>query len=119
MGYLKNKLQDKIRKYLRRKTRVNAAVKSKHPEFRLLMNRSNLYVSAQVLDSLGNVVASTSDKWVAWTLKTERAFNAGEAFAPVLLEKGVKSIAFDRNGYLYHWRIKAFAEWLRKGGINF
>ena len=55
MSYLKNKLQEKIRKYLRRKNRVNTKIKNLHPEYRLLVERSNLYVSAQVLDAQGNV----------------------------------------------------------------
>ena len=61
MSYLKNKLQEKIRKYLRRKNKVNTKIKNLHPEYRLLVERSNLYVSAQVLDAQGNVVAVSSD----------------------------------------------------------
>ncbi|PZM87650.1 MAG: 50S ribosomal protein L18 [candidate division SR1 bacterium] len=119
MSYLKNKLQDKIRKYLRRKNRVNAKIKAQQAQYRLLVDRSNLYVTAQVLDLAGNVVASCSDKGLAGTTKTERAAAAGEAFAATLKQKGVEKIAFDRNGYLYHGRIKAFADGVRKGGIQF
>ncbi|MDO4713140.1 MAG: 50S ribosomal protein L18 [bacterium] len=119
MSYLKNKLQDKIRKYLRRKNRVNAKIKAQQPAYRLLVGRSNLYVTAQVLDLAGNVVASCSDKGLAGATKTARAAAAGEAFAVTLKEKGVEKIAFDRNGYLYHGRIKAFADGVRKGGIQF
>ena len=60
MSYLKNKLQDKIRKYLRRKNKVNSKIKSLNPDYRLLVERSNLYVKAQVLDANGNVVAVES-----------------------------------------------------------
>lgn len=119
MSYLKNKLQDKIRKYLRRKNRVNAKIKAQQAQYRLLVDRSNLYVTAQVLDLAGNVLASCSDKGLAGTTKTERAAAAGEAFAATLKQKGVEKIAFDRNGYLYHGRIKAFADGVRKGGIQF
>ena len=119
MSYLKNKLQDKIRKYLRRKNKVNSKIKSLNPDYRLLVERSNLYVKAQVLDAMGNVVAVCSDKSAAGATKTERAANAGENFAVVLKEKNVSSLTFDRNGYLYHGRIKAFADGLRKGGIQF
>ena len=62
MSYLKNKLQDKMRKYLRRKNRVNTQIKSHHPEYRLLVDKSNLYISAQVIDQKGNIVACTTDK---------------------------------------------------------
>lgn len=119
MSYLKNKLQEKIRKYLRRKNKVNSKIKSLNPDYRLLVERSNLYVKAQVLDLKGNVVAVCTDKTATGATKTERAANAGEAFATVLKEKGVSTITFDRNGYLYHGRVKAFAEGLRKGGIQF
>ena len=119
MSYLKNKLQEKIRKYLRRKNKVNTKIKNLHPEYRLLVERSNLYVSAQVLDAQGNVVEVSSDKTASGATKTQRAEAAGASFAEVLKEKGVEKIAFDRNGYLYHGRIKAFADGLRKGGIQF
>ena len=119
MSYLKNKLQDKIRKYLRRKNKVNSKIKSLNPDYRLLVERSNLYVKAQVLDANGNVVAVCTDKVATGTTKTERAASAGEAFAAVLKEKNVSSLTFDRNGFLYHGRIKAFADGLRKGGIQF
>lgn len=60
-----------------------------------------------------------SDKGATGATKSERAANAGELFAATLKEKGVEKITFDRNGYLYHGRIKAFADGLRKGGIQF
>jgi len=62
MSYLKNKLQEKLRRYMRRKHRVNETIKSQNPEFRLLVERSNLYVKAQVLGRDGKVIASTTDK---------------------------------------------------------
>jgi large subunit ribosomal protein L18 len=110
MSYLKNKLQEKLRKYLRRKHKVNSKIKVQHPEYRLLVERSNLYVKAQVFDANGAVVACISDKKASGSTKTERALNAGESFATLLKDKGVNSIVFDRNGYRYHGRIKAFAE---------
>lgn len=119
MSYLKNKLQEKISKYLRRKNKVNAKIKALNPEFRLLIQRSNLYVKAQVLGADGVVIATTTDKAASGVTKTERAAAAGEAFAAVLKEKKVGKLTFDRNGFLYHGRIKAFADGLRKGGIQF
>lgn len=119
MSYLANKLKEKIRKYLRRKNKVNSKIKNLNPDYRLLVERSNLYVKAQVLDVNGNVVAVVTDKAATGATKTERAAAAGENFATVLKGKGVEKITFDRNGYLYHGRIKAFADGLRKGGIQF
>ena len=118
MTYLKNKLLEKQRKYLRRKQRVNTQVKETNPEYRVIIARSLSHVTADVVTVEWKVVATCSDKWVSGTTKTERAENAGVAFADVLKSKNINSVAFDRNGYLYHGRVKAFAEWLRKWGIQ-
>ena len=79
MSYLKNKLQEKLRRYLRRKHKVNSSVKAQNPEYRLLIHRSNLYVKAQVIDAEGKVVAMTSDKGSNWATKTDRAMAAWES----------------------------------------
>jgi ribosomal protein L18 len=73
MSYLKNKLQEKLRRYMRRKHRVNETIKAQNPEYRLLVERSNLYVKAQVLGRDGKVIASTTDKGVLGATKSERA----------------------------------------------
>lgn len=93
---------------------------------RLLVQRSLKNLSAQLIDDQNNKVLfslSTLDKNIrqkfpcAGNIKTAQFF--GEAFAAKAKEKGINRIIFDRAGYLYHGRIKAFAEALRKGGINF
>ena len=63
-----------------------------NPEFRLLIQRSNLYVKAQVLGADGVVIATTTDKAASGATKTERAAAAGEAFAAVLKEKKVEKL---------------------------
>jgi ribosomal protein L18 len=50
MSHLANKLKGKIRKYLKRKNRVNTKIKSHKPDYRLIVNKSNLYISAQLVD---------------------------------------------------------------------
>ncbi|MDR0282437.1 MAG: 50S ribosomal protein L18 [Candidatus Peribacteria bacterium] len=114
MSYLKNKLIEKQNKYLRRKQRVNAQVKLSSPEYRVVVSRSNLYVKADLVTRDGKTLATCSDKGVSGATKTERAKNAGSAFASTLKSKGIEKAAFDRNGYLYHGRVKAFAEGLRE-----
>ena len=118
MSHLANKLKNKIRKYLKRKTRVNTKIKSHNPEHRLILNKSNLYISAQLIDSDGNVIVSINDKKSNWKTKVERAFSAGEDLWKTIVSKKIEHIAFDRNGYLYHGRIKAFAEWVRSTGVK-
>ncbi len=114
MSYLKNKLIEKQNKYLRRKQRVNAQVKLSSPEYRVVVSRSNLYIKADLIAMNGNTLATCSDKGTSGATKTERAKNAGVAFAGTLKSKGIEKAAFDRNGYLYHGRVKAFAEGLRE-----
>ena len=93
---------------------------------RLVVHRSLKNISAQVLDdTTGKVLfsLSTKDKAVkqkfpcAGNLKSAELF--GEIFAQVAKEKGASKVIFDRAGYLYHGRIKSFADALRKGGMEF
>jgi large subunit ribosomal protein L18 len=51
--------------------------------------------------------------------KTQQADKVGELVARLALEKGITQVVFDRNGYLYHGRVKALAEAARKGGLKF
>jgi large subunit ribosomal protein L18 len=53
------------------------------------------------------------------TAKVKVAEQVGKTIAAACLDKGIKKVVFDRNGYLYHGRVKAFAEGVRKGGVNF
>jgi ribosomal protein L18 len=62
MTYLKNKLLEKQRKYLRRKQRVNTQVKGTNPEYRVIITRSLMHVTANVIATDGKVVATCSDK---------------------------------------------------------
>lgn len=93
---------------------------------RLVINRSLRNISAQVVDDTKNVTLfslSTHDKEIktkfpsAGNLKAAQFF--GEVFARRAKEKGLNKVVFDRAGYLYHGRVKAFAEALRKGGLVF
>ena len=105
-------------RFMRRKLKVNTKIKSVLPEFRAIVNKSNLYVRVQVLDRSGNVLASVSDKWMDAQTKTARAELAGQKLAGLLQTKSIQKVTFDRNGHLYHGRVKAMADGLRKGGIT-
>jgi len=93
---------------------------------RLVVRRSLKNFSAQLVnDSQKKVILSLStfDKELkakfpsAGNLKTAQVF--GETFAQRSKENGISKIVFDRAGYLYHGRIKVFADALRKGGLEF
>lgn len=93
---------------------------------RLVVYRSLKNFQAQIVDDTQNKVLlslSTQNKQMrpkftsAGNVKASEAL--GEMFAKMAVEKGVSEIIFDRAGYLYHGRVKAFAEALRKGGLKF
>ncbi len=88
---------------------------------RLCVFRSNKRIYAQVIDDItGSVLASSSSlKIEEKGTKTEIATVVGNSIADLLMEKQVKSIVFDRNGYKYHGRVKALAEAIRLKGISF
>ena len=93
---------------------------------RLVVHRSLKNISAQVLDdTCAKVLFSLSTKDKALRQKFPSAGNLkssvvfGEIFAQEAREKGISKVIFDRAGYLYHGRIKSFAEALRKGGMEF
>jgi large subunit ribosomal protein L18 len=93
---------------------------------RLVIRRSLKNLTAQLVDDINHKTLfslATLDKEVkgqfpnAGNIKAAQAF--GEVFARKAKEKGIARIIFDRAGYLYHGRVKAFAEALRKGGLEF
>ncbi len=93
---------------------------------RLCLHRSLKNIQAQIVDDeTGKVLLgkSTLAKDVRSKIKTggnqKAAEVLGETFAVEAVKKGIKQVAFDRGGYLYHGRIKAFAEAARKAGLEF
>jgi large subunit ribosomal protein L18 len=93
---------------------------------RLCLHRSLNNLQAQIVDDLAGKVLlgkSTLAKDVKGKIKTGGNINAasilGEALAVEALKKGITKVAFDRGGYLYHGRVKAFAEAARRAGLEF
>ena len=88
---------------------------------RLTVFRSNKQIYAQVIDDLtGKTLAAASS--LAMTEKApkkEIASKVGDIIAQKSKEAGVVSVVFDRNGYLYHGRVKELADAARKGGLKF
>lgn len=102
-----------------RKHRINTIVKATTSRPRLIVSRSNKYIYAQIIDREGNVVASTHDHSMKAGTKSERAFQVGEAIAKAAQESKILEVVFDRNGYLFHGRVKQVAEGARSGGLKF
>lgn len=111
---------------LRRKLRVRQKVRGTEARPRLTVYRSLRHVYAQVINDItGQTIAaaSTLSKELQGKLKatgnTEAAHVVGELVAQKALERGIKKVVFDRNGFLYHGRIKKLAEAARQKGLEF
>jgi large subunit ribosomal protein L18 len=86
--------------------------------------RSNKQISVQIVDDVARktlVSASSLIKEIVGKKinKTEQAQLVGVAIAEKAKAAGIERVAFDRNGYLYHGRVKALADAARNGGLNF
>lgn len=111
----------KTEKRLKIKARVRGKISGTKESPRLTVFRSNKEIYAQVIDDVsGTTLASASSLKIEDKLsKKELATKVGEMIAQSAKEAGVERVAFDRNGYLYHGRIKELAEAARKGGLKF
>ena len=88
---------------------------------RLSLFRSNTAITAQLIDDISGktLLAISSLKGETKGTKVEIAQELGKKFGNSLKEKGFEKIVFDRNGYLYHGRVKAFADGVREAGLSF
>lgn len=106
---------------LKIKTRVRGKVTGTPECPRLSVFRSNKQIYAQVIDDVsGKTLAAASSLKLDEKLpKKEIAAKVGELIAQTAKEAGIEKVAFDRNGYLYHGRVKELADAARKGGLKF
>lgn len=113
-------INTKEQKRVRRHARVRRAIATKNPRPRLCIHRSNRYISGQVIDDeKGHTLAAASSKGLSGANFTERAHAAGKAVAEAAKAQGISEVVFDRGGYRYMGRVKAFAEGAREGGLVF
>ena len=105
----------------RRKLRIRKKISGSTERPRLTVFRSNKQIYASVVDDVTGktLVTIGSKKLAVEGNKSERAGRVGEAVAEACIGKGIKQVVFDRNGYIYHGRVKALAEGARKGGLEF
>lgn len=107
----------------KRHGRVRAKLSGTEARPRLNVFRSNKHIYAQLIDDVKGVTlvsASTLDKEVnVEGNNLEAAKQIGELIAKRAVEKGYKSVVFDRGGYLYHGRIQALADAARENGLEF
>ena len=118
----KSRADVRIKKH--RRMRNNIAGTAERP--RLVVFRSNNHMYAQIIDdTVGNtlVSASTLDKDVKAGLEktnnVDAAAAVGTAVAKKAIEKGIKTVVFDRGGYIYHGKVQALADAAREAGLEF
>jgi large subunit ribosomal protein L18 len=116
-----NILSRKLHNRAQRKNRIRSVITGTAERPRLTVTVSNLHVSAQLVDDTAHKTiasASTVGQKATGTL-TEKATSVGEAIAAQAKAAKVKKVVFDRNGKLYHGRVKALADAARKAGLEF
>ena len=87
---------------------------------RMSVFRSNKQIYVQIIDDLkGETLASASSLGMEPMPKKEQAAKVGELIAKRAQEAGITTVVFDRNGYLYHGRVKEVADAARNGGLKF
>ena len=105
---------------VRIKYRVRNKISGTAARARLCVFRSNKQIYAQVINDLeGKTLASASSLGLEAMPKIQQAEKVGELVAQKAIEAGITSVVFDRNGYLYHGRVKSLADAARKGGLKF
>ena len=117
---IKNK---KVYRRVRIKQRIRKTISGTHERPRMTVFRSNKQIYVQLIDDLNGktiVTASSRDKAIdnAKVNKIEQAKKVGNMIAEKAKAASITEVVFDRNGYLYHGRIKSLAEAAREGGLK-
>ena len=103
----------------RRKARVRGKISGTAELPRLSVFKSNKYFYAQAIDDVnGNTLAAANSRALNITVSKENVVKVAAAMAENLKAKNIESVVYDRNGYLYHGVVKAFADALRDNGIK-
>ena len=106
----------------RRRRRIRGKVVGTAARPRLAVFRSNLGISAQLIDDdAGKTLAAATWQQLKKFKgsKTEQAAEVGKLLAANARQAGIERVVFDRGGYLYHGRVKALADAAREGGLEF
>ncbi|MFO7715078.1 50S ribosomal protein L18 [Desulfosarcina sp.] len=119
-------IKEKKKIWLKRKKRVSKRIVSSVERPRLSVFRSAKHIYGQIIDdTTGRTIATASSNEKAvkdqpkFDNKVAKAVFTGKLLAQRAMDKGVKKVVFDRNGFLYHGRIKALSEGARETGLDF
>ena len=101
-------------------TRIRGRISGTAERPRMSVFRSNKGIYVQVIDDLaGATLVAASSKGLEGGTKSEVAAKVGAEIAKKALEKGITTVVFDRNGYLFHGRVKSLADAAREAGLKF
>ncbi len=112
----------KLERRHRIKKRIRKIISGTKANPRLSVFRSNKEITAQLIDDVSGetlFAASSRSKEIVKGNKIEVAAAVGKALAEKAQKSGIETCSFDRNGYLYHGRIKALADGAREAGLKF
>lgn len=115
-------VNDKKEKWRKKQSRVRRKVKGTPERPRLCVSKSNRYLSVQVIDDLNAVTlvsAHSKEPSVAKKKSIDGAKELGGLIGARAKEQKIEKVVFDRNGYLYHGRVKAIADAAREAGLQF
>ncbi len=111
---------------IKRKKRIRKNLSGTLDQPRLSVYRSSKHIYAQLIDDIERrtiLSASSTEKDIKalppFESKTKLAKHVGEIIGKRAVEKGIKRVIFDRNGYMYHGRVKAIADGARESGLVF
>ncbi len=114
-------IRDKVFKRKRIKAKIRGKVSGTATTPRMSVFRSNKDIYVQLIDDQTGhtLLAASSRSLDKKENKVAQAFQVGKEVAAKALEAGITEVKFDRNGYLYHGRVKNLAEGAREGGLKF
>ena len=110
----------KIARRKKIKTRIRGKVSGTAERPRMSVFRSNKGIYVQLIDDLsGKTIVAASSKGQEGGTKTEVSAKVGKEIAKLAMDKGITTVVFDRNGYLFHGRVKSLADAAREAGLKF
>ena len=102
------------------KTRIRGKISGTPERPRMSVFRSNKGIYVQIIDDIaGTTLVAASSKGIEGGTKTEQAAKVGADIAKKAMDKGITQVVFDRNGYLFHGRVKSLADAAREAGLKF
>ena len=114
-------MKTKIERRAKIKTRIRGRISGDAQRPRMSVFRSNKQIYVQLIDDKAGktLVAASSRNLDATGTKSEIAAKVGAEIARKAKEAGIETVVFDRNGYLFHGRVKSLADAAREGGLKF